>query len=87
MIVNHILRSCGLEPSVNKKYKKTGGIDRNKSYYHRGNNNWVKYSKAMDASHTLKKPKDVAKRGSKKFDNRNSHKGDTRGKRHGREQL
>lgn len=73
--------------AINEKYRDTGGIDRNKSYYHRGNNNWAEYSKARDASHALKKPKDVAKRGSKKFDNRNMHKGDTRGRRFKRGRL
>lgn len=73
--------------AINKKYKKTGGIDRNKDYYHRGNGEWAEYSKIRDASHALKKPRKVAPRGSKKFDNRNSHKGDTTGRRFKRGRL
>lgn len=81
--------------AINKKYEDTGGIDRDKSYYHRGNNNWAEYSKARDASHSLKKPYSsagkkkgsIAPRGSKKFDNRNSHKGDTTGRKYGKGRI
>lgn len=73
--------------AINKKYEATGGIDRDADYYHRGGNDWAKYSKARDAGHQLKKPRKIAPSGSKKFDNRNMHKGDTKGKRHGRGRL
>lgn len=70
--------------AIKRKY---GSVDREKSYYHRGNNEWAEYSKARDASHALKKPRQVAPSSSTKFKNRQQHCGDTKGNRFKRGRL